>query len=291
MAQTAESQLASLLESQGFSVDIESELREAAHEKTKQVESEILSKEDGELQLAFSRQDEIKRTHRHKLQPKDRQLISYCEKYYHLNRGQFPSVAEIAFNCKMSQSRVKYILQNDNVQESFVRRGITSWDTTVDSTYLSPEQIGCAVSVANFADTRTVSAKLDELGVTPSQYYAWLNNPAYKEFVRSLADQSLENSHHEAIGAFIKLVRNGDLGAIKYYFEITGYADSSDAVNLKLAVQRVIEAVQRHVKDPVTLANIALDIQGAAPVASSVPVRLEIEDQSLENRHGIQSTG
>jgi hypothetical protein len=142
---------------------------------------------------------------------------------------------------------------------------------------LSPEQIACAALIANFADTRSVAQKLDLIGVTPAQYYAWLNNPAYKEFVRNLAESSLENTHHEAIGAFIQLVRNGDLSAIKYYFEITGYADSSDAVNLKLTIQRVIESIQRHVKDPTVLANIALEIQGHVPVAASQNVRMEIE--------------
>jgi hypothetical protein len=261
VTQTAEEQLANLLGVELPSYDIEPP-----------------KKQDEELQLKFLESDRNRRkVHRHKLNFKDREVISYCERYYLLNRGSFPSVAEIALNCKISTARVKYTLENSNVTEAFVHRGIENWDKTVDSSYLSPEQIACAALIANFADTRKVADKLDLVGVTPTQYYAWLNNPAYKEFVRSLAESSLENTHHEAIGAFIQLVRNGDLAAIKYYFEITGYADSSDAINLKLTIQRVIESIQRHVKDPETLAKIAMEIQGHAPVASSQDIKLQVE--------------
>ena len=234
--------------------------------------------DDADLQLKFLENDNNRRkTYRTKLRQKDREVISFCERHYLLNRGQFPSTEQIATNCRLSITRVKYILENSNVTESLYRRGIENWDKTVDSSYLSPEQIACAALIANFADTRSVAAKLDIIGITPTQYYAWLNNPTYKEFVRSLAESSLENTHHEAIGAFIQLVRNGDLAAIKYYFEITGYADSSDAVNLKLTIQRVIESIQRHVKDPQILARIALEIQGHVPVAASQNIRMEVE--------------
>lgn len=183
-----------------------------------------------------------------------------------------PEQAALALNYSVTE--INYFLSNLEFREACERRGLP-WKAIGSSSELTTTQIATGITLANFADTRSISEKLDQLGVSESQYFAWLQNAEYQQFVRKLADQSLENIHPEAILSFQKLIRAGDFNAIKYYFEITGVANSQDVTNLKIVIQNLIESVQRHVKDPVLLAKISQDIMGAAPVASSTTISIE----------------
>lgn len=212
-----------------------------------------------------------------KLSRKERNYISYCEQYYHTNKGEFPTTQQAAFALRYSVSEINVFLQNQQVISAFMRRGLDleTLLSTQSRTYLSGIQVACAMTVANFADTRPVDLKLEQLGVSPVQYYSWLKSPAYQEFVNELADQALDNVRPEAVAAFAQLLRSGDIRALKMYFEMTGQTgESTDTLNLKLTLQRVVEAVARHVQDPTVLAKIATEVGLIAPVANSIPMAI-----------------
>ena len=84
-----------------------------------------------------------------------------------------------------------------------------------------------------------------------------------------------------------KKVRSGDVPALKFYYEITGRASSPEAINLKMTMAKMIEAVQKHVKDPAVLQAIASELQGVAPVADvpATPIpELSMKELYLETK-------
>lgn len=189
----------------------------------------------------------------------ERRLLNIVETQFYLLR-RMPTIAELALKSNYALSEIRYHFDNLQFKSELRRRGIP--DSLDSPDELSSEQIAAAVVLNNFADKRSIKEKLAELGVDPNQYYGWLNNRAFKAFVRELSDVSLENVHTEAVNSFIRLIQKGNFSAIKYYFEITGFADNEESRNIKLLVERLKEAVQRHVKDPDTLAAIAADLRG-----------------------------
>jgi hypothetical protein len=219
-----------------------------------------------------------------KLSSKEKNIVSYCEQYYHLNNGQFPTFEQIAFAHNYSIIETKYFFQNQQMIQALKRRGIDIdvLLTQHANTYLSPTQIATALVISNFADTRPFDSKLEAIGVTPTEYYAWLKSPNYRNFVGELADQALDNIRPEAMTAFAQLIRDGDVRALRMYFEMTGaFEDNNETVkNLKLTLARVVESVARHVNDPTTLAKISAEITAIAPAASNAAVTIkgEIEE-------------
>lgn len=204
--------------------------------------------------------------HDTKLTARERRYINYCERFYFLENGGFPNNEIAAHELGYSVADVNYFLQNKKVVKALERRGLP-WNQASAETDITPIQQAAAITVMNVADKRSIDQKLEDLGVNPTQYYGWLNAPHYKAFVNRLADNNLNNLRPEAVAAFVQKVRQGDFKFLKLYFEMTGEAQAPQMASLQATVQKLIEAVQRHVPDPIILAAIAKDVQGAAPVA------------------------
>lgn len=124
---------------------------------------------------------------------------------------------------------------------------------------LTSTQIAAANVMMNFADTRSNEVKLDQLGINPTQYYAWLNDPQFKNLIDSLSDQNLKNIKPTAITEFTKKVQSGHWDAVKYYLDVTG-AVESDAPPIEQMMRMVIEVLQRHISDPNVMSAIADDL-------------------------------
>lgn len=222
-----------------------------------------------------------------KISHRERKYIAYCEEYYFVNNYGFPTNEQAAVALGYSPAEVAVFLQNIQTQKALDRRGLP-WRTALTDSIqgnnkLTPIQMAVAITVSNFADDRHINEKLSELGVLPAQYYVWLNDPNFQSFVNKLADRNLEIVRPEAVASFNKLIRDGDFAAIKYYFEVTGQFSTPEIHNIQILVQKLVESVQRHVKDPEILAAISRDILGAAPVAGSIQVLTSTEVSSGNN--------
>lgn len=229
----------------------------------------------------------------HHSSSKEAKFIAYCEEYYFFHSKGFPTAEQAAVALNYSITDIQFFLRNKLVQEALDRRGLP-WKTSghTNSAELTPTQVAVAIAVTNFADPRPPDQKLDDLGILPDQYRAWLNDPTFHAFVNQLADRNLDNVRPDAITEFTKLVRQGDLAAIKYYFEITGQFKQQSVTNIQALIQKLIEAVQRHVKDPQILAAIAQEILATAPtIAENVtidvkeitPTYSETEEQAIRS--------
>jgi hypothetical protein len=223
---------------------------------------------------------------RNALSGKEKELINFYELQWHL-RHTVPTIEEVAKQINQSQVSVNYYLQRRQVVKALEDRGIPFRQHT--QTDLTATQVAAAVTMSNFADERSNADKLDQLGINPTTYYAWLNDPQFKNLVESLADQNLANIRPTAIGELTKKINAGDWNAVRYYLDVTGAAKSTEAPQTEQLLQAFVEVIQRHVKDPQLILAIAQDLKLATAnrtlEAVITPPQITgsiVEDEELE---------
>lgn len=144
--------------------------------------------------------------------------------------------------------------------------------------WLTPEQLAVANSILNLADKRSLTKKLQDFGVSAATFGNWKKNPSFNAYLRERSEDALGAAISDVHLALIDAATNGDISAIKLFYEITGRhtPGSRQDVNVQAMLVHVIEAVQKHVSDPKILQAIASDIQQATGSITGV-VQGEIE--------------
>jgi glutathione peroxidase-family protein len=198
---------------------------------------------------------------KNQLTKKEKDLINFYELQWHL-RHNVPTIEEVAKYLSLSQVTVNYYLQRQPVVKALETRGIPFRQHTQDE--LTATQVAAAVTMSNFADTRDNAVKLDQLGINPATYYAWLNDPQFQNLVENLANQNLKNIKPTAIGELTKKINAGDWNAVKFYLDVTGTLQNNDAPQSEQLIKAFVEIIQRHVKDPETIVAIAQDLKLAS---------------------------
>jgi len=215
----------------------------------------------------------------------EKKLIDYYELQYTL-RIHVPTVEEVASYLEIPQTSINYYLNRAPVIKALDKRGIP-WRQH-SQTELTATQVAVASTMANFTDERSNKEKLDELGINSATYYAWLNDPQFKNLVESLAERNLGNFKPEAVNQLGKKIQGGHWDAIKYYLDATGAVRGNDAPQSEMLLRMIIEIIQKHVKDEATIIAIANDIKLASSnrtleVATPREITGEvIEDPELE---------
>lgn len=150
---------------------------------------------------------------------------------------------------------------------------------------LTEQQLTIANIMLDFTDTRSQKKKLQDAGIPTALYQSWLRDPAYQNYIRARAENTLTDNQHEAHLALVDRVRSGDMGAIKYFNEITGrYVPSSGdkEVNVTLIIMRVLEIIQRHVQDAHTQEIIAQEfLQLSEPVRNAPPIESKVVESEV----------
>lgn len=136
--------------------------------------------------------------------------------------------------------------------------------------FLSAEQIAAIVSICNYADTRSQTAKLRELGLTPAKWSAWLRDPEFANYHERVSQKNFKEGRYVARQGLTRAMDRGDVSAIKYYNELAG--EAPEAQNLQYLLTRLIEVMQLHVSDPATLHRIERDFRN---VMAGRPLELE----------------
>lgn len=191
----------------------------------------------------------------------EKELIEFYEREWFL-RHKVPTVEEVATELNIKHTAVNYYLLRPPVKAGLKKRGIPYEQHSREN--LTATQVAVAITMSNFADTRPNEVKLDQMGVNPSQYYAWLNDPQFKEMVEQLADQNMNNIRPTAIGELTKKINSGDWNAVKFYLETTGALTNNDAPQSEHLIKMFVEIIQKHVKDPEIIMAIAQDVKLAA---------------------------
>lgn len=202
-------------------------------------------------------------------------IISYAEQYWREN-GFFPGFPEIIAETGFTSSEVEDILFDPLTKKHLEIRGI---DWNIDrpksessaserrsgrTKRLSDIQIAVVSTILNPADKRSVSAKLESLGVPAGTYAGWKKSKPFMDYMTSQGEALFGEYMPDMHQALLKTATSGDVRAIKFAYEVSGRYrpnQGDDLVNVKMLIIQLIEVIQRHVTDPLTLQKIAQDIK------------------------------
>lgn len=181
-------------------------------------------------------------------------VMPWVEDYYRENK-RYPSDSEFLSRYEIDANGLENLQRSRLYRNALRSRGIIS-----EPNLLLPEQIATISVLTNFADGRSQDAKLASLGVSVEQYNGWLNQAEFRRRLEASADEVMTKIYPTAMDSFAKQIKAGNMRAIEKYFEMTGRAQTPEMVNMQKVARAMIEAVQRHVKDPELLKTIAADI-------------------------------
>jgi hypothetical protein len=196
----------------------------------------------------------------------DLRVINWIEGFWH-RHNRFPLKMDWNKKTKEVPQLLDYsfeeALQNATFRRSLKERGIKVPSTTSGDWGLSQSQIAAIVTVTNFEDTRTRAQKLRELGISTTKWAGWMKDKDFVEFLQEMTATNLKDSLHVANEGLLKAMDRGDTNAIKFYYELTErHGGNVTALqNIRLLLAKILEAVQFHVKDPITLAAIGADFE------------------------------
>lgn len=193
------------------------------------------------------------------LTSKDHELLTFIEQEYLLH-GMVPTKEATVTRGVCSAVKYDAFFANPLARKALLVRGIS---LTPNATgVLTPEQLASANLMLDLRDNRSQRNKLKDLGVPTQKWEAWLRDPAFQSYLQQRAENLLGDNLHESHLALVDRVRSGDVNAIKYYNEITGrYIPASTAkVDVNAVLMRVLEIIQKYVRDPEVLSGMAEEL-------------------------------
>jgi hypothetical protein len=210
-------------------------------------------------------------TNKEYLKEWEREAVLFIERY-HAVSGKCPDNDEIAAYITSLKKFGDVIeeevseLRNDHLfKESMRVRGIELTNDPMAKS-LTPRQMAAAAVMLNLVDRRSDEKKLRDLGISTEEYATWMQNDTFATYMQGRAEKLIDNSTHEAHMGLLKAIRGGNIQAVKLHYELTGRynPDQDNAVNVRVMLGRIIEIIQKHVKDPNTLTAMATELQQLA---------------------------
>jgi len=187
-------------------------------------------------------------------------IVTYIDQVF-WNTGKIPTDDKIVQALSLSDKQVKAAWKVDAVRQSLIVRGVNF--NTGDEEVLTPTQIICANVLLNTLDKSTVRQRLEAVGVTTTAYQGWMQQPAFRTYLKNRAEQVFASTEPNALLGITKAVEAGDLKAIQFYLEMTGRYNPrlQIEVNVDTIINRVVDVVSRYVS-PEVMERIAMDLEG-----------------------------
>lgn len=190
-------------------------------------------------------------------------LVFFVERH-HSSTGNAPSDSQIrARFANVTDAMLADFKVNPLVVRSMAARGIPFPDP---GEKFSQRQMAAAATMLSYVDRRSDEKKLRDIGVTPREWAGWLQDEEFANYLRDRSERMATNSLHEAHLGLIKGMRSGNTASIKLFLEMQGRynPEQENQINVRLVLHKFIEVIQRYVKDPITLHNIARDLSSIA---------------------------
>lgn len=210
-------------------------------------------------------------------------VVNYIEKV-HSTTSTIPSDSAIIEYIRENYISFSGTLELDNLKinplfkASLESRGLIV-NYSLDAEFyqvnaLSSRQMAAAAVMMNITDRRSNEKKLKDIGVSTEEWTNWLQNKQFSEYLRERAEVLIDNSIHEAHLGLMRGVQQGNTASLQLYYKLTGRydPDAESNVNIRLVIGRVLEAIQKHVRNPETLNALAVEMSQIAIESSSSPV-------------------
>lgn len=209
------------------------------------------------------------------LEPWQRDMVNYVERIHSIT-GTFPDDEDTLAYLRLlkhevSEEDVDNAKENPLFKASMQSRGIV-----LDSYFISARQLAAVDAMLNLVDRRSDEKKLRDLGISTTEWSTWMLNKNFAEYVKQRSENMLENNLHMAHMGLMRGVNQGNTASIQLYYKLTGRydPDQEQNVNIRLVIGKVLEAIQKHVRDPNKLNALAVEmsqiaIEAGSPVANN----------------------
>lgn len=172
-------------------------------------------------------------------------------------------------------------LQNDSFRRALINRGIKlpkseaeeELEASLSIPSLTQQQTAAVLTVVNFSDKRSRNAKLRDLGISVSTWNGWLRDEGFREYYFKLANQQFAHALPIAQESLVRAMEAGKVEGIKFYMDLQGKGPASAEAsghNVRMVLQKLIEVLQLHIRDPELLGAIGIDfdrvLKGESPV-------------------------
>lgn len=166
--------------------------------------------------------------------------LAWIEQYWE-QHGKFPTDSMIKQHCPVD---INVCLQKVSFKYGLTNRGIVIGQRGI----LSPEQIACVQVLTNFADRRTINAKLRSLGIRLATYRGWMKDEFFRNFILNSSSEDFKNASLLAKDGLYRAMEKGDTNAVKLYLELTGQYKSGQQDNTDFAqiIVKLLEIMARH---------------------------------------------
>jgi hypothetical protein len=203
--------------------------------------------------------------------PAEYNYVHHVEKHWYEHK-RFPMIGLSSKIIGLPVEEVQELLKSEVVLVMLDNRGIRP--DTSDPTELSEEQLAAANIYLNISDTRPLSQKLEELGISRIRFNGWMKGKAFSKYLTERAEELFEEGMPFAHRELLTKVMHGNLNAIRLFYEVSGRytgVQSVEQQSIGLLIQRLLEAIQMEVSDPETIKRIGQRFQTlAANEASQV---------------------
>lgn len=206
-----------------------------------------------------------------------KRVCNTAEILYRTNR-RLPTMAEMQKNLPMQQRHLTKIMSSREFAQHMANRGIRWTGNSVLLNEITPEQ-GMVISiVTDPSNKKPFDQKLRSAGITYQTWRNWLAQPAFASKVGILAESVLGDNLAIFHTALARKAGEGDVAALRLAHELTGRHDPAkqQMVDVMKIVALVLEAITRHVRDPLILGEVTKDIDyvianGNLPALSEMP--------------------
>ena len=215
------------------------------------------------------------------LSEQDYLFLNFCEQYY-FSVGHLPTKVEAANPGGYKGLIFDKCVMNATFNKALQVRGITPYalldhEGQVPS-QLTTRQLHAVSTVLDKVDQKSLKRKLQEIGISNATWNGWCRDPIFNGYLQARGEAALGLNQHEAHFALVERVKTGDLGAIKYFNELTGryVPERTKGPDINAVILRVIEIIQIYEPNPVIQSQIAdalLDVvKESAPIHNSRPL-------------------
>ncbi len=219
------------------------------------------------------------------------EVVLFVEKYHSVS-GVVPPDSDILDYVNSLKPHWDYgredlnaLKTNELFQASMRKRGIYIGPTELNLHVgqLSSRQMGAAAVMMDLLDRRSDAKKLRDMGISTEEWSTWIQDKAFSNYLSGRAELLIGNSQHEAHIGLIRSVRSGNLGAIKYFNELTGRfkEDADSSIDTRALIGRILEIIQKHVKDPEVLGALGSEMGQVLFEASQIEKQPSIRGELL----------
>lgn len=216
-------------------------------------------------------------------------MVNLIEQRFY-ETGHVPTNEKLALDLKLSKQLVIKAWKKEVFRQALLVRGVNLDSEGNTSDILSQEQLLVANMILNVHDKTTIRKKLEAVStalgkkITVQTYNGWLQQPAFQNYLRKRVEKEFGNTDTEAKMAHIKAIHDGDMNAVKLYYEMTGLYNPKVQVdvNIESVIVQVVEIITRHVSDPVALEAIASEIE-QLDIGRPTPKMVETTSRVMES--------